>query len=66
MKEPKNISQFPGIGTYINLFQIQDAINLGCKKIDFLEGDYNWKSKFLTPVPLYCFRKGLTKEEIIF
>lgn len=59
-----NVSQFPGIGNFANLFQIDEAIKMGFKKIDFLEVNYGWKEKLFTPLPLYCFKKELTKKEV--
>jgi len=41
-----NISKYSGIGVYSNLLVVEDAINLGCEKIDFLEGDNNWKESW--------------------
>jgi CelD/BcsL family acetyltransferase involved in cellulose biosynthesis len=52
-----NISEFSGIGNFINLYEIDDAIKLGIKKIDFLQNNYQWKNKYFPPVPLYKFEK---------
>lgn len=41
-----DISGYSGIGVYSNLLVLEDAIKLGCKKIDFLEGDNNWKASW--------------------
>jgi len=41
----------------MNLFEIDDAISLGMKKIDFLQNNYQWKNRWFQPVPLYKFRK---------
>lgn len=41
-----DVSHFSGLGIYSNLLVIEDAINLGCTKIDFLEGDNNWKESW--------------------
>jgi CelD/BcsL family acetyltransferase involved in cellulose biosynthesis len=52
-----NISEFSGIGNFINLYEIDDAIKLGMEKIDFLQNNYQWKNKYFFPVPLYKFEK---------
>ncbi len=52
-----NISGFSGIGNFINLLEIDDAIKLGMEKIDFLQNNYQWKNKYFPPVPLYKFEK---------
>ncbi len=51
------LDQYPGVGNYMNMIDVQDAIDLGMKKIDFLENDYNWKAKWLEPVVSYKFCK---------
>lgn len=35
--------KYSGIGVYSNLLVIEDAIRLGCTKVDFLEQAQNWK-----------------------
>jgi len=52
-----NISEFSGIGNFVNLYEIDDAIKLGMEKIDFLQNNYQWKNKYFPPVPLYKFEK---------
>jgi len=53
-----NVAEFPGIGNFVNLFEIDDAINLGgMKKIDFLQNNYQWKSRWFEAVPLFKFQK---------
>jgi hypothetical protein len=52
-----NVSEFSGIGNFINLYEIDDAIKLGMEKIDFLQNNYQWKNKYFPPVPLYKFEK---------
>ena len=47
-----NVKNFPGIGNYVNLLEIDDAINLGMEKMDFLEIGYGWKDKWFEKVPL--------------
>lgn len=51
-----DIENFPGIGNYTNLLQINDALSLGMEKMDFLETDYGWKAKLLEATPLYQCR----------
>jgi len=41
----------------MNLFEIDDAISLGMKKIDFLQNNYEWKERWFEAVPLFKFRK---------
>jgi CelD/BcsL family acetyltransferase involved in cellulose biosynthesis len=53
-----NISEFSGIGNFINLYEIDDAIKLGMEKIDFLQNNYQWKNKYFPAVPLYKFEKN--------
>lgn len=52
-----NVAEFPGIGNFVNLFEIDDAIKLGMKKIDFLQNNYQWKSRLFEAVPLFKFEK---------
>jgi hypothetical protein len=52
-----NISEFSGIGNFINLYEIDDAIKLGMEKIDFLQNNYQWKNKYFPSVPLFKFEK---------
>mgnify|MGYP001609968366 CR=1 FL=1 len=51
-----DIDNFPGVGNYTNLLQINDAISLGMEKMDFLEIGYGWKEKLLEEVPLYQYQ----------
>lgn len=41
-----DISRYSGIGVFSNLLVLEDALKLGCTKIDFLEGDNNWKDSW--------------------
>lgn len=41
-----DISHFSGLGVFSNLLVIEDALKLGCTKIDFLESDNNWKESW--------------------
>ncbi|PIS14135.1 hypothetical protein COT65_00555 [Candidatus Shapirobacteria bacterium CG09_land_8_20_14_0_10_47_13] len=51
-----DIANFPGLGNYTNLMQINDALRLGdIQKMDFLEISYGWKDKLLEEVPLYQY-----------
>ncbi len=63
-KGSNNINLFPGIGHFVNLFQIKDALALGYKKIDFLQHSYGWKEELFTSIPLYCFKKNLKTKEV--
>ncbi len=52
-----DVKKFPGIGNFINLVEIDDAVNLGMKKIDFLQNNYEWKERWFEQVPLFQYRK---------
>jgi len=52
-----DVYSFPGIGNYMNLYEIDDAIKLGKKRIDFLQSSYSWKNKFFKAVPLFKIEK---------
>lgn len=52
-----DVKNFPGIGNYVNLLEIEDAISLGMKKMDFLEIGYGWKDKWFEEVPLLQYEK---------
>lgn len=52
-----DVKNFPGIGNYVNLLEIEDAINLGMKKMDFLEIGYGWKDKWFEAIPLLQYEK---------
>ena len=52
-----NVAEFPGIGNFFNLIEIDDAIKLGMKKIDFLQNNYTWKSRWFEAVPLFKYQK---------
>lgn len=58
-----DIRHFPGIGNYMNLYEIEDAIKLGMKKMDFLEVDYGWKNKWFDEVPLFKYEKDYSSED---
>ena len=50
-----DVKNFPGIGNFVNLLEIEDALNLGMKKMDFLEIGYGWKDKWFEEVPLFKY-----------
>lgn len=52
-----DVTNFPGIGNFMNLFEIDDAIKLGMKKIDFLQNNYGWKSQYFQSIPLFKYNK---------
>lgn len=52
-----DIKNFPGIGNFVNLLEIDDAVSLGMKKMDFLEISYGWKEKWFETVPLLKYEK---------
>ena len=53
-----NVAEFPGIGNFFNLIEIDDAIKLSMKKIDFLQNNYTWKSRWFEAVPLFKYQKS--------
>lgn len=52
-----NVKDFPGIGNYVNLLEIKDAVNLGLQKMDFLEIGYGWKDKWFESMPLLSYER---------
>ena len=46
----------------MNLFEIEDAVNLGMEKMDFLEIGYGWKEKWFEAIPLLKYEKRRTKK----
>lgn len=52
-----DIADFPGLGNFVNLLEIDDAAALGMKKIDFLEINYGWKDRWFREVPLFQYEK---------
>ncbi len=49
---------FPGIAKTINLFHLEWSCGRGIEEVDFLCGDFGWKTRFhLHPRPLYTARK---------
>lgn len=59
-----DVSHFPGIGNYVNLFEIKDALSLNMKKMDFLEIDYGWKNKWFDQIPLFRYQKDYNADEV--
>lgn len=53
-----DVKSFPGIGSFVNLLEIEDALNLGMEKMDFLEIGYGWKDKWFEEVPLLKYEKN--------
>jgi len=52
-----DVKNFSGIGNFVNTFEIDDAIKLGMKKIDFLQNNYEWKDRWFKSIPLLKFEK---------
>lgn len=61
-----NVRDFSGIGNYFNLLEIEDAMKLGMKKIDFLQNNYEWKSRWFQAVPLMKYSQQKEKVEKYF
>lgn len=53
-----DVKNFSGIGNYVNLLEIEDALNLKMKKIDFLENSYGWKERWFQEIPLFQYEKS--------
>lgn len=53
-----DVTNFHGIGNFINLFEIDDAIKLGMRKIDFLQNSYGWKNQYFKAIPLFKYEKS--------
>lgn len=53
-----DVQSFSGIGNFMNLLEIDDAIKLKMEKIDFLQNNYGWKSQYFQPLPLFKYRKA--------
>lgn len=52
-----DVQNFPGIGNFVNLVEIEDALGLGMKKIDFLEIGYGWKQRWFEEISLFQYEK---------
>ena len=57
LKGGNNVADFPGIGNYLTLYEIEDAINLGMKKVDVLQNDYGWKESMFEREELFQYKK---------
>jgi len=53
-----NVRDFPGIGSFFSLLEIDDAIGLRMRKIDFLQESYEWKDVLFQTVPLFKYEKS--------
>lgn len=51
-----DVKNFPSIGNYLNILEIEEAINMGMKKIDFLQNNYQWKDRWFQAVPLLEYK----------
>lgn len=52
-----DVQNFSGIGNFMNLFEIDDAIKLEMKKIDFLQNNCGWKGQYFPPLPLFKYER---------
>lgn len=57
-----DVKNFYGIGNYVNLLEIEDALKLGMKKIDFLEISFGWKERWFEEIPLFKYEKEWNSE----
>lgn len=53
LKAAYDFQRFPGISSFINLVEIDYAFKHKIKKIDVLQGSYNWKNHYYQALPLY-------------
>jgi hypothetical protein len=53
-----DVLNFPGIGNFINLLEIDDAIGLKMERIDFLQNSYRWKNQYFKPIPLFKYERN--------
>lgn len=51
-----DVNSCSGIGNYLNILEIEEAIKLGLKKIDFLQNSYRWKDRWFQPVPMLDYK----------
>ena len=54
-----DVKNFSGIGNFFNLFEIEEAITLGVKKVDFLQNSYAWKNRWFQALPLLKYTSNL-------
>lgn len=54
-----DVKNFSGIGNFFNLFEIEEAITLGMKKVDFLQNSYAWKERLFQALPLLEYTSNL-------
>ena len=59
-----DVKNFSGIGNFMNLLEIDDALKLGMKKIDFLQNNYGWKSQYFQPLPLLKYEKEISLPDV--
>ena len=52
-----DVKRFPGIGSFMNSYEIEEAISFKSKRIDFLAEDCGWKHTWFKSTPLYSFKK---------
>jgi len=52
-----DVKNFSGIGNFINLIEIEDALKLGMRKFDLLQNNYEWKNRWFEEVPLLKYEK---------
>jgi hypothetical protein len=52
-----DIERFPGAIHYLTYLEVEKAIQMGCKTVDAMQVDYNWKHKYFTSQPMLMFEK---------
>lgn len=55
LKGASSCRKYSGLGNFMNLFEIEDAIKMKLKAIDFLQEDCGWKHKWFEEVKLYKY-----------
>jgi len=58
LKGASNFKDHSGLGFYISLVEIEDAIKSGFDRIDFLQEDCGWKKPMMQEVPLFKYVSG--------
>lgn len=48
-----DVERVSGIGTYINMLDIKDAVEQGCDLVDYCMEDHHWKHSWFKPTPRY-------------
>jgi len=55
-----DVKNHSGIGAYFTVIELLDALKLNMKRFDVLEGNYNWKDRYFTPMRMYKYERKKT------